>query len=156
MVWRVGAHTPYPLSLLSPWEEPLIIEVQLKPSPTWPLLPYPRVSNAKHTPWKPLNTIHQDSNEASKKKTQNETLPNPPNIQAKNNNTIQGAKTSMNKTWRSKCKSKVSYLHPRVMVTMEVWEELPFSSFNLFTIFQAFSKSRDWVTTPKLLQKSTK
>ena len=64
-----GPIPPYPLSLLSPWEETLINEVQLRPSPTWPLLPYPRVSNAKHThvKKKSLNTIQQDFNNASKK-----------------------------------------------------------------------------------------
>ena len=73
-----GPIPPYPLSLLSPWEETLINEVQLRPSPTWPLLPYPRVSNAKHTHVKIPQYKQQDLNDASK--NNNNTKWNPPQI----------------------------------------------------------------------------
>ena len=156
MVWRVGAHTPYPLSLLSTWEETLIIEVQLKPSPTWPLLPYPRVSNAKYNPMKTPQYNASKYTREHPITTQNKTLQiNPTYKQATNNNTTLYARTSMIKHGGNKIQSQESYLQQRVMVTMEVWEELPFSP-SISNYLPTFSKSRDWVTTPKLLQKSTK
>ena len=124
--------------------------------PTWPLLPYPRVSNAKYTPWKPLNTIHQDEQEHIKNNTKKTLQINPTYKQATNNNTTLYARTSMIKHGENKIQSQESYLQQRVMVTMEVWEELILFFLQSPTIFQTFSKSRDWVTTPKLLQKSTK
>ena len=45
---------------------------------------------------------------------------------------------------------------PRVMVIGNLRRAYPFPSFNLQTIFQTFSKTRDWVTNPKLLQNATK
>ena len=89
--------------------------------------------------------------------TQNETLQILPTYkQASNNNTIQGAKTSMNKTWRRQMQEQSVLPSPKSDGNNGGLRRASLFLLQSFTIFQAFSKSRDWVTTPKLLQKPTK
>ena len=143
-----GPIPPYPLSLLSPWEETLINEVQLRPSPPWPLLPYPRVSNAKHTHVNSPNTIQQDFNDASKnqkKATQNENPPKSPHMQASNKEHPQHKVQKL--AWTSIEEVNTRAKYPTFI--QEWWQQWRFEKSPFLILLQSFSKSRDWVTKPK-------